>query len=141
MAKPKGATAPLSFEGGTLKATKFWVTIFSGLLLTSAALSFFLFHGNTDGVMANIYQYGVCIHSIDLSRVSESYALEISGAVENTILIENGRICVAEATCPDQICVHQGWIANSVVPVVCLPNSLVIRIENTPDIEIDGVAR
>jgi len=36
---------------------------------------------------------------------------------------------VAQADCPDQVCVHQGWIADGRVPIVCLPNQLIVQIE------------
>lgn len=124
-----------------MKSTKFWITLFAALLLVSAVAAAFISRAETGGVTANIYQNGECIHSIDLSQVGAPYTIVVSGRVQNTIAVENGRICVLEATCPDQVCVHQGWISNSVVPVVCLPNELVIQIENTPGTEMDAVAR
>ena len=88
-------------------------------------------NGRIHGSVVNIYQDGTCIYSIDLSAVTDSYTIQIDGAVSNTVAVEHGKICVQHATCPDQICVRQGWISNSIVPVVCLPNNLVIQIETT----------
>ena len=48
----------------------------------------------------------------------------------NVIEVERGRIRVAEADCPDQVCVRQGWISNSVVPIACLPHRLVIQLDS-----------
>ena len=48
----------------------------------------------------------------------------------NLIEVERGRIRVAEADCPDQVCVRQGWISNSVVPIACLPHKLVVQLES-----------
>ena len=45
----------------------------------------------------------------------------------------SGRIRVESADCPDQVCVDQGWISDGTVPVVCLPNRLVIQIEGGGD--------
>ena len=42
--------------------------------------------------------------------------------------MEQGRIRVSQADCPDQVCVDQGWIADGTVPIVCLPHKLVIEI-------------
>ena len=42
--------------------------------------------------------------------------------------ITGGRIRVRRANCPDQVCVRQGWISDSSVPVVCLPHQVVIQI-------------
>jgi len=129
--------------GDVLKSTKFWVILFAAVLLLSGAAAVHVFHGKTQGATANIYQDGVCLYSIDLSKVEEGYALEITGdtGIVNTVAVEPGRICVQDATCPDQVCVHQGWISNGVAPVVCLPNALVIKIENAPDADIDAVVR
>jgi hypothetical protein len=73
--------------------------------------------------------------------VEESFSFVVTAedGGENTVLVEPGRICISEADCPDKVCVHQGYIENGVVPIVCLPNQLVIRIEGTDD-EFDGVA-
>ena len=46
----------------------------------------------------------------------------------NTVQVEPGRIRVSAADCPDQVCVHQGWISTGVVPIVCLPHQIVIEI-------------
>ena len=32
------------------------------------------------------------------------------------------------ADCPDQVCVHQGWISDSTVPIVCLPHQVIIEV-------------
>lgn len=42
--------------------------------------------------------------------------------------VEPGRIRIVSATCPDQVCVRQGWISDSTVPVVCLPNQVIVEI-------------
>lgn len=127
--------------GSSMRSTKFWVICFSLVLLFSAVAAYFVFNKQSDDVVAKIYQDGVCIRSINLSAVLEPYSIEIEGTVTNLVLVEPGRICVAEASCPDQVCVHQGWISNGVVPIVCLPNGLVIQIEAAPDDEIDAVAQ
>ena len=57
----------------------------------------------------------------------------------NTVTVEKGRICILEADCPDQICVNQGWISDSTVPIVCLPHKLMIEIVSGGG-ELDGGA-
>ena len=39
-----------------------------------------------------------------------------------------GRIRVASANCPDQVCVRQGWISDASVPIVCLPHQVIIQV-------------
>ena len=125
-----------------MKSTKFWVVIIASVLVISAAASFFIMNGHVRGaVIANIYQNGECLHSVDLSAVEESYTIQIGGKISNTVSIEKGRICILEATCPDHVCVHQGWISNGVVPIICLPNNVVIQIEGAAASDIDAISR
>ena len=124
-----------------MKSTRFWVILIAGLLVSSGVFAA-LVAGQTSGTMVNIYLDGKCIRSIDLSQADSSYEFTVDGpAGSNTIQVEPGRICVSRADCPDQICVHQGWISTSVIPIVCLPNRLVIQIEEqSGQSELDGVA-
>lgn len=110
--------------------TRTWIWGILLVFLLSAAVVWFLAVRKPEGTTANIYLDGVCVESMDLSAVEESRSFLVEGpAGSNRITVEPGRICVSEADCPDQVCVHQGWISNSALPIVCLPNRLVIRIE------------
>lgn len=91
---------------------------------------------------ACIYQEGKLIESIDLSTVTQSYQLtfEAEDGSYNTVEIRPGQIAVTEASCPDHICVNQGFIGNSMLPITCLPNKLVIQlVENSPGITPDAI--
>jgi hypothetical protein len=81
------------------------------------------------------------VERIDLSAVKETYTLTYTGksGVTDVVEVSPGQIRVLEADCPDQICVKQGWIKNSVAPIVCLPNALVIQITDAPDAGVDAV--
>ena len=107
-----------------MRSTRFWVILIGGILVAAAALSFWLLQGQTDGTVARVYQDGVCIKTIDLSAVTEPYSFPVEWE-------DGGRICVSEADCPDQVCVRQGWISNSVAPIACLPHRLVIEISDS----------
>lgn len=110
--------------------TRTWGAIILLALILSAAAAWILAARSSGGTTANIYLDGVCVESIDLSAVAEPYSFSVNGPCgSNHITVEPGRICVSEADCPDQICIHQGWISDGVAPIVCLPNKLVIRIE------------
>ena len=47
---------------------------------------------------------------------------------KNIIEIKNGRIHMQKADCPDHICMNIGWLSD--VPIVCMPNKLVIEFIN-----------
>lgn len=123
-----------------MKSTKFWVILLAGVLVLSAAAALFLMRPVRDGVIAGVYQNGIRLHSIDLSAVESPYTITVTGSIENIIEVEKGRIRVRSATCPDQVCVHQGWISSGIVPIACLPNGLIIQIEAAPDEPYDAVA-
>ena len=46
----------------------------------------------------------------------------------NLIEIKDGRVHVEEAHCPNQDCVHQGWIDAAGQQIVCLPHKLTVDI-------------
>lgn len=126
--------------------TKHWVIGLSILALLLAGLLLWQSQRAPAGTIANIYQNGVCIRSIDLTQVTQQETILISDeSGENTILVEPGRICIQEADCPDQVCVSTGWISDSAKPIVCLPHKLVIRIEDqsgaADDLAIDTVSQ
>ena len=82
-----------------------------------------------DGTIARITLDAAVVSEIDLSTADGSSSFTVTGEVgSNTILAEKGRIRVTQADCPDQVCVNQGWISDSSLPIVCLPNKLVIEI-------------
>lgn len=122
-----------------MKSQKFWLFLIGGILLVSTVASALVLRGRAGASTAHIYQDGVCIRTIALDRVEEPFSFTIeweNGC--NVIEVERGRIRVARADCPDQVCVRQGWISNSVVPVACLPHRLVIQLESAGG-GVDGV--
>ena len=101
----------------------------AGAVLATAALVVPPKQQEEDPV-ARITLDGELVKEIKLNQVGASFSFTVTGAsgLTNTILVEKGRIRVEEADCPDQICVDQGFISDGTVPIVCLPNHLVIEI-------------
>lgn len=117
-----------------MKRTRFWVGVLAAAALLSVGAILLLGRWSGGGHMARIYQDGVLIREIDLDSLSAplTFTVEFQGRT-NTITAQPGRIRVESADCPDQVCVDQGWISDGTVPVVCLPNRLVIQIEGGGD--------
>lgn len=117
-----------------LGSTRFWLTSFIVLVLASAGL---LVYRNTSagGTVAVITQDGQEIQRIDLNKVTNAYTLRVDhpDGGYNLVLVEHGQISVTEASCPDKVCINQGTIHDSLTPIVCLPNKLMITIEGTED--------
>ncbi len=79
---------------------------------------------------ADVYQNGSLIASIRLNEVEETYTFTVrsENGGSNVVEVRQGAIGIITADCPDQICVHQGFISNTTLPITCLPHRLVIRI-------------
>lgn len=93
-----------------------------------------------DAPAARIIRDGVLLEEINLDKVDKPYSFTLEDKSGwNTVQVEQGRIRISEADCPDQVCVNQGWIADGTVPVICLPHKLVIKIINGGD-DVDGGA-
>lgn len=78
------------------------------------------------GDMVNILQDGEVLYTLNVSTAGDqTFDIACNGRV-NTIQIEAGKIRVLAADCPDNTCVHMGWLTGS-MPIVCLPNRLTIE--------------
>ncbi|MHC1748376.1 MAG: NusG domain II-containing protein [Cellulosilyticaceae bacterium] len=99
------------------------------------------------GTIATISVYGKETQKINLTQVHEPKVITVEngrGGV-NKIRVENGKIAIIEANCPDHLCVEKGYTSSSLLPVVCLPNGVLIEItedaHTTPlELEIDTLA-
>ena len=56
----------------------------------------------------------------------------------NLVEIDGERVRVAEAECPNQICVNTGWVSQPSQLVVCAPNKLVLLIKGSAS-EVDAI--
>lgn len=117
-------------------STKKWCALLLVVFLAALAACFWP-HPHEAGGTAVVRVDGGTVLTIDLN---------LPGAQEfivggNSIRAENGRVCVTEADCPDQICVRQGWIGSGDVPIACLPNRLTITVEGGGEPELDAVSQ
>ena len=97
----------------------------------------------SDTFTACLYQDGRLLQTIPLDQVTETYrfTLDAANGGYNIIEVSPGGIAIAEADCPDQICVLQGRVTDSLLPITCLPHRLVIELQpgapasshNSPD--------
>lgn len=81
------------------------------------------------GVIARITQDGKVLYEIQLNEVPGPQTYHVNGETGyNTVLVQQGHVRMMEASCPDQVCVNQGWISDNALPIVCLPNKVIIEI-------------
>lgn len=107
------------------------LAIAASLLILSLGSLFFLLPGRkASDYAADIFQDGILIETILLSEVQEEriFTIEGEGGCVNVIAVRPGSIAIISANCPDKLCVHQGFISDSRLPITCLPNRLVIQL-------------
>ena len=108
--------------------TKLILALLIGAVAVSAAVLLLQGRG-TRASVARITRDGVLLEEIDLTKTQAPFSFLLEdGRGRNLISVEQGRIRVSEADCPDQICVDQGWISDGTAPIVCLPHRLMIQI-------------
>ena len=108
-----------------------------------AALCALIFLGGIGGMIWNltrshgrqveILQDGKILYTLDLAQAEDQTFTVTYGGRSNEIEIRDHQIRVKAADCPDQICVHQGYISDGSQPIVCLPNRLIIQIQGGGD--------
>ena len=113
----------------------------AAVLLLAALVALLLLKSTqkTDARIAVVYRNRSVVREIDLDALSEPLTFTVDGDYEDVVTAEKGRICVQTADCPDQSCVHMGWISEPGESIVCLPNRLEIRISGEGG--VDAVVR
>ncbi len=92
------------------------------------------------GAQVNIVQDGEVLYSFDLATAQDQILdIKYDGRI-NIVQIEDGRIRMMEAECPDKTCVHMGWLNSKAMPIVCLPNHLSIEFTDSEN-DVDAVIR
>lgn len=98
------------------------------LLLSLGSLLFLLASPKGTDYAADIFQDGILIKTIRLNDIQGRRVFSVTGEGGrfNEIEVQTGSIAILSADCPDRLCVRQGAIRDSRLPITCLPNRLVI---------------
>lgn len=107
------------------------------IVITAVLIFISFYEENTTSTTAVITQSNVVIGKVKLDNLSEHYTLNYSGDYPGTVEAVSGKIRFSHAECPDQVCVHTGWITRPGEIAVCLPAGVIIKIEgNDSDLDI-----
>ena len=114
------------------------------LFILSVVLSVILIFSKGNNATAYIYSGGELKYTLPLERITAPVTLKIESenGGYNIVEAENGKIHVKEASCPDKVCIHTGYISDGAIPISCLPNKLIIRVEkkkgsDEPDVVVN----
>ncbi|MTI69285.1 MAG: NusG domain II-containing protein [Firmicutes bacterium] len=81
---------------------------------------------------AVIYRDGRIIKTVSLDDTKFKKVIDIKiGHDKVTLKIADGGVSIIHSTCPDQICVHDGFIDKSGEMLVCLPNKILVEIKES----------
>ena len=125
-------------NGLYMKSNRFWVILICGILVVCAAIAGTQYALSRQSVeWAFIYQDGNLIDVISITSEYETQTilLEYNSGI-NVIEATRGRVRVSSASCPDNLCVSQGWSSN--VPITCLPHRLVIMPASINNLNVDA---
>ena len=121
-----------------MKNSRFWILMVAMTavmcLVAMALIPIFV----EPGTVAEVRQDGTLLHTLPLGEPTQ-LTIDAPNGGKNSIVVHSGRICVAYADCPDQVCVDQGWVDAAGTPIVCLPHGLVIEIKGG-DQNVDAAA-
>lgn len=113
---------------------RIWIIIFSVVAVLCLAIWLFISNVSSPSRVVGIYKDGSLVEKIDLNSVTGEREITLSGNYgDNVILVSNGHIEMKSADCPDKLCVEHGELKVSSSPIVCLPNKVVIKFENSTD--------
>ncbi len=85
-------------------------------------------HHGSEGPVAVIQKGGEIIERLDLDKDTSLVVGDLEGDY-NIVKVEDGRIFVEEANCPDQICRYIGPISTEEEVIACLPHEMIIFID------------
>lgn len=123
------------------KAVSLLITILLCLVSGLSLIAIFRPASHSADCFAEIYQDGELLASIPLDGSRAPYRFTVTGenGCVNELEVRPDSIGIVAADCPDKLCVQQGFIDNAKLPIVCLPNRLVIRLRETDTITVDTV--
>lgn len=77
--------------------------------------------------LVEVVQDGEVIYTFDLATAKDQdIDVEYNGS-HNVVTIRDGEVYVSSADCNDHTCVNSGTLKSESLPIVCLPNRLIIR--------------
>ena len=95
------------------------------VLLLALATVFCFLPKQTGAGVAEVYQDGKRIETLDLSK---DQTLTVAGKYCNTVTVSGGKVSITASNCPGADCVHSGAIQSPGRSIVCLPNGVEVRI-------------
>ena len=108
--------------------TKYWLMIFGAVAVVCIALTLPLLRQD-QARFAEITSRGELVKTVDL-MIDQEFTVD----GKNTVTVEDGKIAVTWADCPDHYCMKRGYCSGG-TDIVCLPNRLVISFLGEQEVD------
>ena len=115
-----------------------WIIIML-LLGVAALMSLTGRQRDVDVLQGHIYVGGVLMKTLYLDGSEKSFYLPELPEVEFSVS-ESG-VAFVHSDCPDQVCVHTGWLNRPGQFAACVPNQVLLIIVGEQETSVDGITR
>lgn len=107
------------------------------LLALAAWLVYTTIQKQSDVLWAEIFVGGELVATLSLAE-EQTYSPPELPQVE--LVVQDDRVGFVHSDCPDQVCVHTGFLHTAGQFAACLPNKVVLRVAAVETPETDAVA-
>lgn len=120
---------------------KDFILIFVVSLIIAGAFGFNYFVNTKNLDSIEIYMDNKLYKTYDINDKEEIKIKSKEGY--NIVKIHDKGVEIIEASCPDKVCIHQGFITKASESIVCLPNKVHIKItkEDNHESEEDVISK
>lgn len=127
-------------EHPTAKPLSFWLILIALIAALCVAGMVALHFYRQTGQLVQITQNGQVVGTYPLQE-DRTLRYESEDGGYNLVVIQNGKVRVSEADCPDQTCVRMGATDQTAETIACLPHKLIIKVlaQDDDPIQLDGV--
>lgn len=95
-----------------------------------------VFFSSKDTHILNVNVDGEIVKTVDLSLQEKEETFEVEGAAGPvTIGIRPNAAAILSAPCPEQFCVHQGWVSDG-RPIVCAYSHVALLFEANGEFDL-----
>ena len=115
--------------------TKFWIVTIGAVLALCLGLSLWLLQPGQTATAVRVISGGELLYTLPLNEDTQIEVVTDWGT--NVVTVEDGKVAVTEADCPDKYCMARGYCSGG-TQIVCLPNRLVL--EFVGEQAVDGVS-
>lgn len=100
------------------------LTIMTLILIFAVLLGLYVRSQAGQPSFAEVSLHGELVARLPLDEDAE---LEVPGTAV-VIQVKDGKAAFVFSDCPDQICVHAGWLSRAGASTACLPNGVALQI-------------